>query len=134
MINILTDFAATTGATRVGTLALMAVGAHLSVLLIRKLIVALTASEFAMRWIKLRIFVSLVESTLVFTIYFGAFGLMLHEFGVSLTAYLASASIIGLAVGFGSQGLVQDVVTGLTLILSDLFQPGIWCRSAVRPA
>jgi small conductance mechanosensitive channel len=54
-------------------------------------------------------------------IYFSAFGLILKELGVSVTAYLASASVIGLAVAFGSQGLVQDVVTGLTLIFSNLF-------------
>jgi small conductance mechanosensitive channel len=56
--------------------------------------------------------------------YFVAVGIVLKEFGISLTAYLASATIIGLAVGFGSQGLVQDVVTGLTVILSDLFDVG----------
>jgi small conductance mechanosensitive channel len=44
--------------------------------------------------------------------------------GVPLTAYLASASIIGLAVGFGSQGIVQDVMTGLTVVLTDLFDVG----------
>jgi small conductance mechanosensitive channel len=52
-------------------------------------------------------------------IYFLAVGLILKEFNVSLKAYLASASVIGLAIGFGSQGLVQDVVTGLTLIFSE---------------
>lgn len=55
-----------------------------------------------------------------FTIYFLAVGFILHELtDFSLTAYLASASVIGLAIGFGSQGLVQDVVIGLTLIFSD---------------
>src|SRR5687767_4431636 len=34
------------------------------------------------------------------------------------------ASVLGLAIGFGSQGLVQDVVTGLTLIFSDLIDVG----------
>ena len=57
-------------------------------------------------------------------VYFFAFGLVLEEFGVSLTAYLASASIVGLAISFGSQGLVQDMVTGLTLILSDAMDVG----------
>jgi small conductance mechanosensitive channel len=60
----------------------------------------------------------------VFGLYFGTLGFVLQEFGVSLTAYLASASILGLAIGFGSQGVVQDVVTGLTVILTDLFQVG----------
>lgn len=49
---------------------------------------------------------------------------MLRDLGVSLTAYLASATILVLAIGFGSQGVVQDVVTRLTAILSDLFQVG----------
>lgn len=67
---------------------------------------------------------SLGTSLFNFTLYFAAIGFVLNEFGISLTAYLASASIIGLAVGFGSQGLVQDVVTGLTLIFSDLVDVG----------
>ncbi len=43
---------------------------------------------------------------------------------LSLKTYLASASIMGLAIGFGSQGLVQDVVTGVTLVFSDLIDVG----------
>lgn len=67
---------------------------------------------------------SLGISIAVFALYFGAFGLVLKEFHVSLKAYLASASVIGLAIGFGSQGLVQGVVTGLTLVFSDFFDVG----------
>jgi small conductance mechanosensitive channel len=48
----------------------------------------------------------------------------LEEFGVNLTAYLASASIVGLAISFGSQGMVQDMVIGLTLIFSDAMDVG----------
>ena len=44
--------------------------------------------------------------------------------GISLTAYIASASVIGLAVGFGSQGIVQDMVTGFTLIISNQIDIG----------
>jgi small conductance mechanosensitive channel len=50
--------------------------------------------------------------------------MILQECGVNLTAYLASASVIALAVSFGSQGLVQDVVIGLTLIFSDTMAVG----------
>lgn len=67
---------------------------------------------------------SLISSALIFIIYFAAIGFVLNEFGVPIAAYLASASIIGLAVGFGSQGLVQDVVTGLTSIFSDVYDIG----------
>jgi len=66
----------------------------------------------------------LVVSGVTFVIYFFAIGLILQEFGVNLTAYLASASVIGLAISFGSQGLVQDMVIGVTLIFTDAMEAG----------
>lgn len=69
--------------------------------------------------------IRLVVSTLTFITYFLTVGfVMVEEFHVNLTAYLASASVIGLAVSFGSQGLVQDIVTGVTLILSNTMDVG----------
>jgi len=66
----------------------------------------------------------LIVSAVTFVIYFLAFGLVLQEFGVNLGAYLASASVIGLAISFGSQGLIQDIVIGLTLIFWDAMDVG----------
>jgi len=68
--------------------------------------------------------IQLVANAVTFVMYFFAVGLVLQEFGVNLTGYLASASILALAVSFGSQGLVQDVVIGLTLIFSDAMDVG----------
>ena len=68
--------------------------------------------------------IQLIGNTVTSIMYFFAFGLALEEFGVNLTAYLASASIVGLAISFGSQGLVQDMVIGLTLIFSDAMDVG----------
>jgi small conductance mechanosensitive channel len=68
--------------------------------------------------------VRLIGNCVTFLTYFFAFGFFLEEFGVNLTAYLASASIVGLAISFGSQGLVQDMVIGLTLIFSDAMDVG----------
>jgi hypothetical protein len=50
--------------------------------------------------------------------------MVLREFKISLTTYFASATVIGLAVGFGLQGFVQDLVIGLTLIFSDALNIG----------
>ena len=61
----------------------------------------------------------LIVSGIIFVTYFAAIGLIFQEVGFSLTAYLASASVVGLAISFGSQGLVQDIVIGLTLIFWD---------------
>jgi moderate conductance mechanosensitive channel len=67
----------------------------------------------------------LIVSAINFIIYFLAIGFVLVEgFKVNLTTYLASASIIGLAVSFGSQSLVQDLVTGVTLIFSNAMDVG----------
>lgn len=76
------------------------------------------------RYPKVATIITIVVSALTFVIYFAALGFILDEMGISLTAYIASASVIGLAVGFGSQGLVQDVVIGLTLIFSDVLNVG----------
>src|ERR1039457_1079850 len=66
----------------------------------------------------------LIVSGVTFCIYFFAMGFFLEELGVNLTAYLASASVIGLAISFGSQGLVQDIVSGLTLIFWNAMDVG----------
>jgi len=69
-------------------------------------------------------FIQLIASGVTFILYFFAMGLVLEEFGVNLKGYLASASILALAISFGSQGLVQDVVISLTLIFSDTMDVG----------
>ena len=56
-----------------------------------------------MRFRRLQSLATLLASGIVFALYFLFIGLILAEFGLSLTAYLASASVLGLAIGFGSQ-------------------------------
>jgi moderate conductance mechanosensitive channel len=50
--------------------------------------------------------------------------MVLSEIGVNTAPLLASAGIIGVAVGFGSQKLVQDLITGLFLLLENTMQVG----------
>ncbi len=76
------------------------------------------------RYPKLATIITILVSAVTFTIYFVAVGLVLREFKISLTTYFASATVIGLAVGFGLQGFVQDLVIGLTLIFSDALTIG----------
>jgi len=80
--------------------------------------------EFVTQQPKFVTLIRLIANGVTFLLYFFALGLVLDELGINLTAYLASASIVGLAISFGSQGLVQDVVIGLTLILSDTMDVG----------
>lgn len=68
--------------------------------------------------------VTLVASALLFLVYMVGLGWILAQFGASLTTYLATASVLGLAIAFGSQGLVQDMVIGLTLLFTDILDVG----------
>jgi len=85
-----------------------------------------TASEanLTRRYPKIATIITILVSAVTFTIYFVAVGMILREFKISLTTYFASATVIGLAVGFGLQGFVQDLVIGLTLIFSDALNIG----------
>lgn len=72
--------------------------------------------------------IRLIVSAITFAVYFVAVGLVLiavfHFNEGFLKTYLSSAAVIGLALSFGLQGLVQDVVTGITLILSNAIDVG----------
>lgn len=49
---------------------------------------------------------------------------VLGEIGLNLAPFLASASIIGLAVGFGAQNLVKDFLSGIFMLLEDQYGVG----------
>src|ERR1043165_7224801 len=57
-------------------------------------------------------------------VWFVAVLTVLAEIGVNVAPLLASASVIGLAVGFGAQNLVKDVVSGFFLILENQIRVG----------
>jgi len=103
---------------------LVGLSAHLAVIAVRRIGKKMITAGKYLSISKIRTLVSLLTSIAVFVLYFASLGLILKELGISLKAYLASASVLGLAVGFGSQGLVQDVVAGLTLIFADLIDLG----------
>jgi small conductance mechanosensitive channel len=48
----------------------------------------------------------------------------LNRIGVNAAPLLAGAGVVGIAIGFGSQKLVQDIITGLFLLLEDTMQVG----------
>ncbi len=50
--------------------------------------------------------------------------MIMQELGVNITPLLTAAGIGGLAIGFGAQNLVRDVITGFFLILEDQIHVG----------
>ena len=50
--------------------------------------------------------------------------LALGQIGIDITPLLAGAGIVGLAIGFGAQTLVKDIVSGLFFLMDDAFRVG----------
>src|SRR6185436_20394721 len=50
--------------------------------------------------------------------------MVLAEFGVALGPILASAGIVGVAIGFGAQNLVRDFLSGMFMLLEDQYGVG----------
>lgn len=48
----------------------------------------------------------------------------LGQMGVNVTPLLAGAGIVGLAIGFGAQTLVKDIISGLFFLIDDAFRKG----------
>ncbi|MGB9792335.1 MAG: mechanosensitive ion channel family protein [Thermacetogeniaceae bacterium] len=66
----------------------------------------------------------LLRSLLRYTIYFVGAMMVLGELGVKTESILAGAGIIGLAVGFGAQNLVRDVISGFFILFEDQYAVG----------
>ncbi len=52
--------------------------------------------------------------------------MILQEFNVQVGPILASLGVVGLAVGFGGQYLIRDVIAGLFIIIENQFRIGDW--------
>ncbi len=67
---------------------------------------------------------AVVRYCLIVTLGGVAFVMILGEFGVEIGPVLAAAGVVGLAVGFGAQSLVKDVISGFMILLDDQIRVG----------
>ncbi|MBV8096417.1 MAG: mechanosensitive ion channel [Acetobacteraceae bacterium] len=86
----------------------------------------LSAEGHLARSARLRTLLPLVRTLLLVTIAIIVGLMVLSEIGVNIAPLLAGAGIVGVAIGFGSQKLVQDLITGLFLLLENAMQVGDW--------
>ena len=70
----------------------------------------------------------LLENALAYIVYFSAIIAVLSAVGIEITGLLAGAGVLGLAVGFGAQSLVKDVISGFFIIFEDQFSVGDYVR------
>lgn len=69
---------------------------------------------------------SVLQSIATLVIYGIAITLVLGELGINLLPIIASAGLVGLAVGFGAQNLVRDFLSGMFMIIEDQYGVGDW--------
>jgi small-conductance mechanosensitive channel len=73
---------------------------------------------------RLRTLLPLVRSFLFVTLLVMVVMIVLASLGVNIGPLLAGAGVVGLAIGFGAQTLVKDIMSGLFFLLDDAFRLG----------
>ena len=68
--------------------------------------------------------IPLLQSISKYVIYFIAVVMVLKELGVDTTAIIASAGVVGLAIGFGAQSFVKDIISGALLLFEGVISVG----------
>jgi moderate conductance mechanosensitive channel len=66
----------------------------------------------------------LIKSLMVYVVYFIAATMLLENFGVKTGSILAGVGVLGLALSFGAQNLVRDVIAGFFIIFEDQYNVG----------
>jgi small-conductance mechanosensitive channel len=67
---------------------------------------------------------TLLINIMHYVVYFLVGMMILANLGVNITTLIAGAGVVGLAIGFGAQSLVKDVITGFFIIFEDQFGVG----------
>ncbi len=67
---------------------------------------------------------SVLNSILKAVVWIIAIGMILGEFGFNLGPVIASAGVIGVAIGLGAQTLVRDILSGIFMLIEDQYGVG----------
>ncbi|MBP6963411.1 MAG: mechanosensitive ion channel family protein [Armatimonadetes bacterium] len=67
---------------------------------------------------------SLVKSTVFYVLTFISGVMLLRVFNVDIAPVLTAAGVVGLAVGFGAQKLVRDIISGFFIVLENQYAVG----------
>jgi small-conductance mechanosensitive channel len=68
--------------------------------------------------------ISLSDNVIKYSIYFILLLMVMQTVGFHIETLLAGAGIAGLAIGFGAQNIIKDILTGLFILFEDQFGVG----------
>lgn len=72
--------------------------------------------------------IALVQNVVAYVVWFIVLTTILSKFGISVGGIIASAGVVGLAVGFGAQTIVKDIITGFFIIFENQFDVGDYVK------
>lgn len=75
-----------------------------------------------------RTLVSLIKNVVRYIVWFIVLTTVLSKFGISVNGIIASAGVVGIAVGFGAQTIVKDIITGFFIIFENQFDVGDYVK------
>jgi len=84
--------------------------------------------KFRMEERKANTLAVILKSISKYVLYFIAIVPILEVFGISPASVLAAAGIGGLAIGFGAQSLVKDIITGFFILFEDQYAIGDYIK------
>jgi moderate conductance mechanosensitive channel len=88
-----------------------------------------SGSEEALRQARLRTLLPMFRMAAFIALATVAVLMALSSLGVEIGPLIAGAGIVGVAVGFGSQTLVKDIISGIFYLLDDAFRIGEYIQS-----
>jgi small-conductance mechanosensitive channel len=91
---------------------------------IQRHLAALSRDAKAARSARVRTLLPMLRTALMITIIVVVAFIILTEIGVNVAPLIAGAGVVGIAIGFGSQTLVRDVITGIFLLFEDAVAVG----------
>lgn len=87
------------------------------------------AGEDAARRARLSTLLPIFQNALAATLLVVTALMVLAELGVEIAPLVAGAGVVGVAIGFGSQTLVKDVISGVFYLMDDAFRVGEYIQS-----
>jgi len=92
--------------------------------LINKAVISRKNSKLPVDEKKLNTLSTVLKNVIKYIAYFIGFMIVLDILGVNTSSIIATAGIGGLAISFGAQSLIKDIITGFFILFEDQFSVG----------
>lgn len=82
------------------------------------------SERYKLDYSRMKTLKSVINSVIIYGIYFIAYIMIFEQLGIKIAPLLAAAGVGGLAIGFGAQSLVKDIITGFFILFENQFTVG----------